>query len=124
MLEDPGPVHHVRLCDVFALTVYVEMTVYLLTVLFASGAGKAFEDKRGKSISSRISEKSWLYLNGHSVVCSRHMELAAMISSINPCITHTSDSFLLSTLQQVHVSELFISYLMVWFISDNMTWQS
>ena len=27
----PGPVHHARLCDVFALTVRVEMTVYLPT---------------------------------------------------------------------------------------------
>jgi len=68
--------------------------------------GKAFEDKRGQSITSSIVNKSWLYLNGRSVVCSRHMELAAMVSSINPSLTSTSDSVVLSTLQQV--SELII----------------
>jgi len=46
-------------------------------------------------------EKSWLYLNGRSVMCSRHMELAAMVSSINPSTTNGADNVLLSTLQQV-----------------------
>ena len=66
-----------------------------------SGVGKAFEDNRGESIAPNKMEKSWLYLNGHSVICSRHMELAAMVSSINPSVAAGSDNVLLSTLQQV-----------------------
>jgi len=66
-----------------------------------SATGKMFEDKRGESITSSRTEKSWLYLNGHSVVCSRHMELAAMVSSINPSVSNSSDNIILSTLQQV-----------------------
>jgi len=69
--------------------------------MFVCGVGKAFEDKRGESITASKTDKSWLYLNGHSVVCTRHMELAAMVSSINPSVANCSDSALLSTLQQV-----------------------
>ena len=66
-----------------------------------SEIGKAFEDKRGESITPSKTEKCWLYLNGHSVVCTRHMELATMVSSINPSVTNSADCALLSTLQQV-----------------------
>jgi len=65
------------------------------------GSGKAFEDRRGQSITAAKMEKSWLYLNGHSVICSRQMELAAMVSSINPSLNNNTDNVLLSTLQQV-----------------------
>ena len=63
--------------------------------------GKAFEDKRGESVTASRVEKSWLYLNGRSVMCNRHMELAAMVSSINPSATNGADNVLLFTLQQV-----------------------
>jgi len=64
--------------------------------------GKAFEDKRGESVTASKVNKSWLYLNGRSVTCTRHVELAAMVSSINPSTTNGIDNELLSTLQQVY----------------------
>ena len=64
--------------------------------------GKGNEDKRGRPVDfDKTTGQSWLYLNGHPVKCTRHMEVASMVSSINPGITNTSDSIELASLQQV-----------------------
>lgn len=62
--------------------------------------GKGNEDKRGQPVTVDTTEKSWLYLNGHPVKCTRHMEVAALVSGINPSINATSDSIELACLQQ------------------------
>ncbi|XP_070577184.1 menin-like [Ptychodera flava] len=62
--------------------------------------GKGNEDKRGQPINLGVAEKSWLYLNGQPVVCTREMEVAAMVSGINPSINTTTDSIELGSLQQ------------------------
>ena len=64
--------------------------------------GKGNEDKRGRPVDfDKTTGQSWLYLNGYPVKCTRHMEVASMVSSINPGITNTSDSIELASLQQV-----------------------
>nr|XP_018897521.1 PREDICTED: menin [Bemisia tabaci] len=62
--------------------------------------GKGNEDKRGQPIGIGVASKSWLYLNGHPVVCNRHMEVAALVSSINPSLSVSSDSLEVAMLQQ------------------------
>lgn len=62
--------------------------------------GKGNEDKRGQPINQAVSEKHWLYLNGYPVVCTKEMEVAAMVSAINPSITATIDSVEMGSLQQ------------------------
>ncbi|KAG1681423.1 Menin [Nymphon striatum] len=62
--------------------------------------GKGNEDKRGQSISVGVKDKSWLYLDGNPVICTRHMEVVAMVSGINPSISAATDSTELSSLQQ------------------------
>ncbi|XP_071512112.1 menin-like [Diadema antillarum] len=62
--------------------------------------GKGNEDKRGQPISLGITEKSWLYLNGHPVICTRQMEVAALVSAINPTINSSLDSIELASMQQ------------------------
>ncbi|XP_041352389.1 menin-like isoform X2 [Gigantopelta aegis] len=62
--------------------------------------GKGNEDKRGQPINMGVAEKSWLYLNGQPVVCSRQIEVAAMVSAINPTISATMDSVEMGSLQQ------------------------
>ncbi|XP_067132553.1 menin [Centruroides vittatus] len=62
--------------------------------------GKGNEDKRGQPVTSGCTEKSWLYLNGYPVKCTRHTEVAALVSGINPSINATTDSMELATLQQ------------------------
>ncbi|XP_064490117.1 menin-like isoform X2 [Ornithodoros turicata] len=59
--------------------------------------GKGNEDRRGEPIPC---EKSWLYLNGNAVQCSRPTEVAALVSAINPSIAPTTDSNQLICLQQ------------------------
>ncbi|XP_014250261.1 menin [Cimex lectularius] len=58
------------------------------------------DDKRGQSIDLGVNSRSWLYLNGHPVLCNRHMEVAALVSSINPSLTVTTDSMEVSIFQQ------------------------
>uniref|UniRef100_L7MA60 Menin n=1 Tax=Rhipicephalus pulchellus TaxID=72859 RepID=L7MA60_RHIPC len=59
--------------------------------------GKGNEDRRGQPIPQ---DKSWLYLNGHAIPCTRATEVAALVSAINPTITPTTDSTELVNLQQ------------------------
>lgn len=54
-------------------------------------AGKGNEDKRGQPIGTGVGSLSWLYVNGQPVVCNRHMEVTALVSSINPSLSMTSD---------------------------------
>ncbi|XP_063365800.1 menin [Cydia amplana] len=53
--------------------------------------GKGNEDKRGRSVEDGMLARSWLYVAGKPVVCSRLMELAALVSSINITLTPTID---------------------------------
>lgn len=50
---------------------------------------------------SGVAEKSWLYLNGNAVICTRHMEVATIVSGMNPAINSSMDSVELGALQQV-----------------------
>lgn len=59
--------------------------------------GKGNEDKRGQSVST---SNCWLYLNGHPVICTPHMAVAALVSAINPTINASSDSEQMALLQQ------------------------
>ena len=64
--------------------------------------GKGNEDKRGRPVDgSGDSGHSWLYLGGYPVKCTRHMEVASAVSSINSAINSTTDSVALAKLQQV-----------------------
>jgi len=62
--------------------------------------GKGNEDKRGLPVDSGIQAKSWLYVAGNPVICSRYTEVAALVSSINPSISATTDSLEVASLQQ------------------------
>ena len=64
--------------------------------------GKGNEDKRGQPITQSVCFKHWLYLHGHPVVCSRQMEVTAIVSGINPSISATVDSVEMGSLQQVY----------------------
>nr|CAG4646948.1 EOG090X0424 [Megafenestra aurita]SVE92311.1 EOG090X0424 [Megafenestra aurita] len=62
--------------------------------------GKGNEDKRGQPVDPGILARSWLYVAGNPVVCSRFTEIASLVSSINPSITATTDSLEVASLQQ------------------------
>ena len=73
--------------------------------------GKGNEDKRGRPVDfDETTSHSWLYLSGYPVKCTRHMEVASMVSSINPAITNTSDSVELADLQQVCYSPCHLQF--------------
>lgn len=72
----------------------IELTKYFIT-------GKGNEDKRGQKIKdSGPVHGSWLYVNGHPVICNRHLEVTALVSSINPSINQSSDALEVATLQK------------------------
>lgn len=60
--------------------------------------GKGNEDKRGQMVLEDGSE--WLYLKGRAVKCTRHMEVVALVSSINPSLNLTNDAVEVALLQQ------------------------
>uniref|UniRef100_A0A1B6DHZ8 Menin n=1 Tax=Clastoptera arizonana TaxID=38151 RepID=A0A1B6DHZ8_9HEMI len=62
--------------------------------------GKGNEDKRGQEISTGVGTRSWLYVNGYPVICTRHMEVAALVSAINPSLSVTNDAIEVALLQQ------------------------
>ncbi|RXM94404.1 Menin [Acipenser ruthenus] len=62
--------------------------------------GKGNEDRRGQTVSAGVTERSWLYLKGSYLKCSRNMEVAFMVCSINPSIDLHTDSTELLQLQQ------------------------
>lgn len=53
--------------------------------------------------------RSWLYVAGKPVVCSRIMELAALVSSINPTLTPTIDVHEVAQMQ----------YRLLWLLYDS-----
>lgn len=62
--------------------------------------GKGSEDKRGQSVDNGVNSRSWLYVNGSPVLCTRQMEVAALVSSINPSLTITTDCIEVALFQQ------------------------
>nr|SVE78152.1 EOG090X0424 [Daphnia lumholtzi] len=62
--------------------------------------GKGNEDKRGQPVDAGIQARSWLYVSGNPVICSRFTEVASLVSSINPSITATTDSLEVASMQQ------------------------
>ena len=63
--------------------------------------GKGNDKKRGQPIEKDAPDYNWLYLNGHPVICTRHMEAAAIATSMNPGINSKTDSEHHGQLQQV-----------------------
>ena len=71
--------------------------------------GKRDEIRRGTPIGqgSLVQfSKDWLYLGGYGMKCDRKMEVAAIVSAMNPGIDSKSDSQLLGKLQQVMTYEI------------------
>lgn len=62
--------------------------------------GKGAEDKRGQSVAPGVESQSWLYVAGNPVVCNRYMEVAAIVSAINPSLTATSACLEVADMQQ------------------------
>ncbi|XP_058790079.1 menin [Phymastichus coffea] len=62
--------------------------------------GKGNEDKRGQPVDAGVASKSWVYLNGQAVVCDRAMEVATIVSAINPSFSATADAVEVALLQQ------------------------
>lgn len=62
--------------------------------------GKGNEDKRGQAVGPGISSRSWLYVNNRPVICTRAMEVAALVSAINPSLNATNDAYEVALLQQ------------------------
>uniref|UniRef100_A0A8C4S8J1 Menin n=1 Tax=Erpetoichthys calabaricus TaxID=27687 RepID=A0A8C4S8J1_ERPCA len=62
--------------------------------------GKGNEDRRGQTVSAGVAERSWLYLKGSYLKCTRNMEVAFMVCAINPSIDLHTDSIELLQLQQ------------------------
>ncbi|XP_069738726.1 menin [Phaenicophaeus curvirostris] len=62
--------------------------------------GKGNEDRRGQTVSAGVAERSWLYLKGSYLRCTRGMEVAFMVCAINPAIDPHTDSLELLQLQQ------------------------
>ncbi|XP_030750722.1 menin isoform X2 [Sitophilus oryzae] len=62
--------------------------------------GKGNEDKRGQEIGKGVSARSWLYVNNKPVICTRHMEVAALVSAINPALNANVDASEVAMLQQ------------------------
>merc|ERR1719186_361038 len=49
-------------------------------------------DRRGQQLNPEDCYESWLYCDGHPVVCNRGMEVAAIVTALNPAITTTTNS--------------------------------
>lgn len=62
--------------------------------------GKGNEDKRGQEIGKGVAARSWLYVNNKPVICTRAMEVAALVSAINPSLNATHDAYEVAYLQQ------------------------
>ncbi|XP_060531586.1 menin [Cylas formicarius] len=72
----------------------------LLETIEVTWHGKGNEDKRGQTIDKGTSIRSWLYVNNRPVICTRHMEVAALVSAINPSLNSTSDAVEVALLKQ------------------------
>ena len=47
-----------------------------------------------------VASRSWLYVNGQAVICNRTMEVATIVSAINPSLSATADAAEVALLQQ------------------------
>ena len=81
--------------------------------------GKGNEAKRGSPINQDCKVdfmQDWLYLAGNEVKCDRSMEVAAIVSALNPGINSKTDSKTVGQLQQVNFKPC-LPYLIV-FLAD------
>ena len=62
--------------------------------------GKGNEDKRGQPVEAGVASRSWLYVNGQAVICNRAMEVATIVSAINPSLSANADAAEVALLQQ------------------------
>lgn len=63
---------------------------------------KEIEDLHGqKNKDFEVGNVSWHYVNGHPVICNRHMEVSVLVSSINPSFSSSIDSLEVATLQKI-----------------------
>ncbi|XP_062551686.1 menin [Armigeres subalbatus] len=69
--------------------------------------GKGAEDKRGQSVAAGVESQTWLYVAGNPVVCNRFMEVAAIVSAINPSLTATSACLEVAEMQQQLLWQLY-----------------
>lgn len=69
--------------------------------------GKGIEDKRGQPVGVGDDVNSWLYLKGNAIHCTRHMEAAAIVTSINFSINANANSSELIQIQQILLWELY-----------------
>ncbi|XP_022652874.1 menin-like [Varroa jacobsoni] len=92
-------VSDVRLClsEDHAWIMYVDAVTGREETAEVTWHGKV-EDRRGLPIS--LGERSWLYLNGHAIECTRYTEVAAAILAMNPYASSTADSELLIQMQK------------------------
>lgn len=88
---------HLALSEDHAWVVFGEHGVKTAEVTWH---GKGNEDKRGQEIGKGVSSRSWLYVNNKPVICTRQMEVAALVSAINPSLNSTHDAYEVSLLQQ------------------------
>lgn len=69
------------------------------------------EDKRGHTVDQAMAQTSWLYAGGHPVICSRHMEVAAIVIAMNPVIANGVVCADLVTTQKVRIFDQKCFYL-------------
>jgi len=75
-------------------------TAIFSSLHYHTHTGKGNEDKRGQPVGPGMGSRSWLYVNGCPVICTRPMEVAALVSAINPSLSATSDAMEVALLQQ------------------------
>ncbi|XP_066942615.1 menin isoform X3 [Macrobrachium rosenbergii] len=78
-----------------------------LQSIYSYMTGKGNEDKRGIPVTDEVYSKSWLYVNGQPVICDRYMEVATIVSNMNPGISATTDSEEVMLLQQALLWSLY-----------------
>ncbi|KAL7298456.1 hypothetical protein TKK_0008244 [Trichogramma kaykai] len=88
---------HLAVTEDHAWVVFGENGEYTAEVTWH---GKGNEDKRGRPVDAGVKSKSWVYLNGQAVICNRPMEVATIVSAINPSISTNADAIEVGILQQ------------------------
>lgn len=104
-----------RVFVLYPSNLYFILTVFNIVFCYfqVTWHGKGNEDKRGRSVSDGVSARSWLYVAGKPVICTRVMEVAALVSSINPTLTPTID---------VHEVAL-MQHRLLWLLYDKGLWK-
>lgn len=88
--------YYIRLIGFYVLGYFTDIQKLKSTLILFTGA----EDKRGQSVMQGYESHSWLYLSGNPVICDRFIEVAAIVSSINPSLSMTSACLEVAELQQ------------------------